>query len=91
MVDKPYTDKQLADKRWIRRLFVDQITEDQLVWHRDANDRRIIVLAGEGWKIQLENELPVDLLTSNLYIIKKNTFHRIIKGKTNLILYIRED
>ena len=75
---------------YIIRTFPEMMNDDQLYWHLDAADRILTVLEGKNWKIQLDNELPVTLVTDTIYFIKKETYHRLIKGTGNLILKIKE-
>jgi hypothetical protein len=43
-------------------------------------------LSGSEWKIQLEDNLPLDLEIGKEYFIPKETYHRVIKGKGDLIV-----
>lgn len=85
---KPYTDEQCCG--FILRTFYEGISSSELIWHRDAKDRSVTVLLGSGWKLQMDNELPVDLIPRRSYNIPKETFHRIIKGSSSLLLKIVE-
>lgn len=85
---KPYLEDTIQDKRI--RTFPDTVWEEDLVWHRDRNDRHIFIISGEGWKLQFDNELPFELLRWNTYFIPKNTFHRVIKGTGDLVIDITE-
>jgi len=53
-------------------------------------DRVLTDLEGKNWKIQLDNELPITLVSDTNYFIKKETYHRLLKGTGNLILKIKE-
>ena len=86
---KPYTDRWLNDNTRTR-VFSADINEDELVWHQDAKTRRITVLEGIGWKLQLDNQLPVELLPDTSYIIPKELHHRLLKGTNELIVEIVE-
>lgn len=72
------------------RVFSDDIKEEELVWHRDKQDRVVSVVKGKGWKLQMDNKLPEELVKGRSYIIKKMDYHRIIKGQGELILDIEE-
>lgn len=85
----PFTEEAVSDKIRIRT-FPSTIWEEDLVWHRDANDRHIQILSGDNWKIQFDNCLPVDLIQFETYFIPKETYHRIIKGSSDLIIRIEE-
>jgi len=70
------------------RLFSEEVDVEDLMWHRDREDREIISILGTDWKIQLENELPVDL--NSLVKIKAGEWHRLIKGSGELQLKIKK-
>ena len=53
------------------RVFSDDIKEEELVWHRDKQDRVVSVIKGKGWKLQMDNKLPEELVKGRSYIIKK--------------------
>jgi len=58
---KPYKDIEINNK-YIIREFDENIDPIELLWHRDNEDRIVEVLeAGEGWQIQLDNDLPWEL------------------------------
>lgn len=86
---KPYTDRWLNDNTKIRR-FDSNISSNELVWHQDACTRRVTVLEGIGWKLQLDNQLPIDLLPDTSYTIPKELHHRLLKGAGELIVEIVE-
>jgi len=75
---------------YIIRTFPNTMDDTQLYWHLDAADRVLTVLEGKNWKIQLDNELPITLVSDTNYFIKKETYHRLLKGTGNLILKIKE-
>lgn len=62
----------------------------ELKWHRDLYDRKVIVISGENWMLQFENEIPFVLEKGKEYFIKKDQWHRVIKGKNDLFLEIKE-
>jgi len=84
----PY--EQLKHDEFIIRTFDINTNDDELVWHRDKSNRIIIPVEGEDWQFQFDNELPITIRTFNTIIIDKNKYHRIIKGSTNLKIYILE-
>jgi len=87
-MSRPYLDTRKG--REITRIFDGEILEQQLKWHRDASDRYVTVLKSSGWFLQLENDLPVDLVEGVSYFIEKNEWHRVIKGVGPLVLKITE-
>jgi len=48
------------------------------------------VKGGTGWLLQFDNELPIELVEGEIYTIKKETYHRLIKGDDNLLIEIYE-
>jgi hypothetical protein len=70
------------------RLFSEEVDTEDLRWHRDREDREIISILKTDWKIQLENELPVNL--NSLVKIKAGEWHRLIKGSGELQLKIKK-
>jgi len=72
------------------REFSKNVDSDELVWHRDREDRLVKVRSGTGWMLQLENMLPKLLMPGVSYVIPKNTYHRVIKGSESLVVEIRE-
>jgi len=86
---KPYVDQlNLFNSRFVRTF--DQVNSDELIWHRDKRDRIVKVKDGEGWKIQFDNELPKELKVGSYFKIEKEVYHRLLKGKDQLILEIEE-
>ena len=85
----PYEDVILEDGAIIRT-FAEGLNEEELIWHRDRNDREIAVLSGKGWQLQMDNKLPEELKSGRLYYINKEEYHRLIKGNGTLKLKIWE-
>jgi hypothetical protein len=79
---KPY--KQNGDIR----TFSSKISESELVWHRDKEDRLVEVLEGFGWKFQYDDCLPFELILNDKVLIEKMRYHRILKGITDLKIKI---
>ena len=72
------------------RVFSEDVLQEELVWHRDKQDRTVTILEGEGWKFQTDNELPKPLSIGDTIEIKAYSYHRIIKGHTELKIKIEE-
>ena len=87
-IGKPYIDEQCCG--FFLRTFSGNISIEELIWHRDRKDRSVTVIVGSGWKLQMDNEIPVDLLPRRTYNIPKETFHRLLKGNGSLLLKIIE-
>ena len=89
---RPYTDEKLekhgTKETYICRTFEEDLEDRELIWHRDEDTRRVTVLAGSGWELQLDDELPKPLIVGKNYAIPKMKYHRVIKGEGNLIVRI---
>lgn len=79
---QPYTDLGNV------RVFSHQVDQDQLVWHRDREDRVIEVLGQTDWQFQFDNKIPQPLKSG--IFIPKGIYHRLIKGKGELRLKINK-
>lgn len=86
---KAYKDTEVREKTFYR-LFDECISESALIWSQDDEDRKVHVISGDEWKLQLNDNNPIDLIPGCDYFIPKGTFHRIFKGKKDLILRIEE-
>ena len=73
----PFKEKQVSKDVFIRE-FDPEVDSDELVWHRDREDRLVEVIQSEDWWFQYDNEIPKPL-TETLFI-KAKTWHRVIKG-----------
>jgi quercetin dioxygenase-like cupin family protein len=72
------------------RTFSKDVNKLELVWHQDAEDREIEVLEGKGWELQMDNELPFELVKGDRIFIKELEIHRVLKGTTDLKIKINE-
>jgi hypothetical protein len=85
---KPYTENSLDETARIRT-FAD-VDEAELIWHRDRENRKVTVLEGKEWFLQIDDCLPVPLNVNEVHEIPKMVFHRLIKGKDSLRIRIEE-
>lgn len=67
------------------RTFSKELTQDDLVWHRDREDRIIEPIQETDWKFQYDNNKPESL---KRLFIRKGVYHRLIKGTKDLKLKI---
>lgn len=79
----PYDESQISENVKIRT-FKSNVDSGELVWHRDREDRIVEVIEGNGWMVQLDNDLPKKLTKENKVFIPKGVYHRIIKGEGDL-------
>jgi hypothetical protein len=84
-----YKQEFITDKSFTRE-FSKDVETTELIWHRDKKDRKVTVMEGTDWKIQFDNSLPKDLIKGNVIEIPKMVFHRLWRGKDNLIIQIEE-
>ena len=73
------------------RVFNASIQDEEFVWHRDENKRRVKVLYTDGnWKFQHDNCLPFTLKNEDTLLIEKEVYHKLHKGEGLLILHVQE-
>ena len=84
----PFKQKIIAPKI-VLRAFNDDVSQDELNWHKDHEDRDVFVLsAGEGWGVQFEDKLPRRLVKNDRIVVKANEWHRVIKGDGEMQILI---
>jgi hypothetical protein len=86
-----YPFKQIRKNDTIIREFAADVSSEELVWHRDLFDRRVQVLEGNEWYIQIDNQVPKKLIEEKTYFIPAHNYHRLIKGKGKLVVSIQEN
>lgn len=84
----PYTENK--QDGYIIREFDNNISNEELVWHRDKKNRIVEVIEGSGWRLQMDNKLPIELKEGMVIEIPKETYHRIGRGNTKLVIKIKE-
>lgn len=89
-MDFPFKEKIISENR-VLRLFESNTAGDELVWHRDREDRKITIHESNGWKIQYDNQLPVEMKKGDTFEIKAYEYHRVIKGEGRLVVEIKKD
>jgi hypothetical protein len=88
-MSKPYKE-QIKDNIKYRE-FDPMVETDELVWHRDRENRTITVLEGKGWFFQMDNEIPKEMCAGDILEVKKMVYHRLYKsGSTPLKISIEE-
>ena len=80
MVSFPFTENDN-----IRHFSVD-VSQDDLEWHWDEQDRYITPIDTTDWEIQFDNELPKNMNCTTF--IPKGIFHRLIKGSNDLYIKV---
>ena len=88
---KPFDDfERSIYSKIFTRVFKENVNDEQLIWHKDKNDRVIKVIYGTGWKLQYDNQIPFELVPGQNYHINKEEFHRLHKGNSELKIEIKE-
>jgi len=85
----PFSQLKLSEDTMVR-VFESSVSDEELEWHKDRLDRHVRVLEGSGWKLQLESGLPFPMMVGETYFIPKKSWHRLIKGKNDLMIEIKE-
>ena len=80
---KPYIDSEITENSKIR-MFNSEVDSGELHWHRDRETRLIEVIEGNGWLLQLDNELPIKMNKGEEYLIPEGIYHRTIMGDGDL-------
>jgi len=78
VVKFPFDEETLESGSRLRTFSSDSALEE-LVWHRDADDRLVRVIKSQGWYIQFEDELPREMRPGDVFFIPKETWHRVIR------------
>ena len=86
---KPYSE-EINEAGTIKRTFSKNINSGELEWHRDKEDRIVRAINENDWMIQFDNGLPKQILVNEEIRIPKESYHRIIKGTTDLVVEINE-
>lgn len=76
--------------RRFRRVFEQHVEDTELVWHRDRKNRTVQIIQSDGWKYQADNQIPVEIKPGDTLCIAALEYHRIIKGRGDLIVEIIE-
>ena len=89
LVVNPYVEERISANTFYR-VFNKEVVSEELVWHRDHSTRVITIIEGEGWLIQLDNQLPVEMRIGDVFNIPAYTYHRIKRGISDLKIMIQE-
>jgi len=86
-VNFPFEEKRIGKKIFLRE-FKKEVSQDELIWHLDREDRKVVLVEGTNWKLQLDNQLPEVLELEKEYWIPKMTYHRLIRGDDDLVVKV---
>ena len=87
-VNNPRPFNEALDGEYLIREFGQDVDPEDLVWHRDHEDRYVTPINENDWLYQEDNKLPIPI--KNEIFIPKGLYHRIIKGTTNLVVKIKK-
>ncbi len=82
----PFIENKIEKNIFIRK-FNKNTDEKLLQWHWDDEDRIVEVIGTTDWKFQFDNELPIDMNGTKLFVEKKR-WHRVIKGSQDIFVKI---
>jgi hypothetical protein len=68
------------------RTFSSLLGQDELVWHRDPEDRWVWCEHKTDWGFQIDNMLPVSFDAP--IFVPNETYHRVIKGTGDVTLCV---
>lgn len=84
---RPFKQVTISEGVFVRE-FSGEVDSEELVWHRDQEDRLITVTESAGWKIQRDNEMPVEMKSGDQFFIPALEWHRVIKGTGSLLIEV---
>ena len=84
---KPFTEEIINTSVAIRT-FLESTAAEEFKWHWDEEDRLIHMVHKTDWKLQLDNELPIQIKST--IRISKGTWHRLIKGTGDLSIIVEK-
>jgi len=83
----PFREQKTGDAIY-ERTFSADVDPMDLKWHYDQEDRIVTVLEKTDWKIQFDNQLPMEM--SGEVFIPKGIYHRVIKGSGPLRISVEK-
>ena len=86
-MELPFNEEEISKTIYLRT-FYENVESGDLTWHRDREDRYIEPTHETNWVFQIDNELPQSI-TKKIFV-PKGVYHRLIKGKGDLILKIKK-
>lgn len=75
----PFIETALSNNKFIRDFSI--ANHNELVWHRDKEDRLIMSIEYTDWSIQLDNDIPEIIKVDIPFLIKAGVYHRLVPGK----------
>jgi hypothetical protein len=72
------------------RTFSSELSEMELKWHFDEQDRIVVCENETDWMFQMDNQLPILIGKNTPIFIPEGEYHRIIKGTGDLTLKVKK-
>lgn len=72
------------------RTFNSNLSEMELKWHWDNEDRIVICEHETDWLFQMDNQLPNRIEKNKPIFIPEGEYHRIIKGTGDLTVKVKK-
>ena len=85
---RPYS--EVIAGKIITRTFSSETSSEEFQWHRDEKLRTITIVSGSGWSLQYDDSLPLELYEGDVFQISADAWHRILPGRTDLVVNIEE-
>lgn len=68
------------------RTFSAETDPEELVWHRDDEDRIVHVVECDGWYFQRDDGLPVKMQVGDVIHIRRHEWHRVIMRRPSKLV-----
>ena len=72
------------------RTFPSNLTEMDLKWHFDNEDRIVVCEHNTDWMFQMDDELPRKIDRNTPILIPEGRYHRIIVGSGDLTVKVKK-
>jgi hypothetical protein len=88
VIEHPFVEE--LNQGYYVRTFSSNVSENELKWHWDEEDRIVVCENDTDWLFQMDNELPVKIVKNKPIFIPEGQYHRIIKGTGDLVVKIKK-
>lgn len=87
-MELPFT--EILDDGYHIRTFKSDLTEMDLKWHFDEEDRIVVCTEDTDWMFQMDDQLPTKIVRNTPIFIPEGEYHRIIKGTGDLTVKVKK-
>ena len=88
MNELPFSEK--IENNLYVRTFSSDLSEMELKWHFDEEDRMVICEHDTNWMFQMDNQLPIKIEKNTEIFIPEGEYHRLIKGDGDLTVKVKK-